>query len=54
MKKYNIEGSIDFFSELYKSLDDEEEETIQDRLDQFTFITITHAITFHFGKIMFI
>ena len=27
MKKYNIEGSIDFFSELYKSLDDEEEET---------------------------
>jgi DNA-directed RNA polymerase subunit RPC12/RpoP len=25
MKKYNIEGSIDFFSELYKSLDDEDE-----------------------------
>jgi len=24
MKKYNIEGGIDFFSELYKSLDDEE------------------------------
>jgi hypothetical protein len=24
MKKYNIEGSIDFFSELYKSLEDEE------------------------------
>jgi hypothetical protein len=29
MKKYNIEGSIDFFSELYKSLDDEEEENEQ-------------------------
>ena len=26
MKKYNIEGSIDFFSELYKSLDDDDEE----------------------------
>jgi hypothetical protein len=25
-QKYNIEGNIDFFSELYKSLDDEEEE----------------------------
>ena len=25
-EKYNIEGNIDFFSELYKSLDDEEEE----------------------------
>ena len=25
MKKYNIEGSIDFFTELYKSLDEEEE-----------------------------
>ena len=24
MKKYNIEGGIDFFSELYKSLEDEE------------------------------
>jgi hypothetical protein len=24
MKKYNIEGNIDFFSELYKSLDDED------------------------------
>ena len=24
MKKYNIEGNIDFFSELYKSLDIEE------------------------------
>ena len=34
MKKYNIEGSIDFFSELYKSLDDEDEEkdTDQDNL----------------------
>jgi len=26
MKKYNIEGNIDFFSELYKSLDDEDED----------------------------
>jgi hypothetical protein len=26
MKKYNIEGSIDFFTELYKSLDDEDDE----------------------------
>jgi hypothetical protein len=26
MKKYNIEGGIDFFSELYKSLDDEDDE----------------------------
>jgi hypothetical protein len=24
MKKYNIEGNVDFFSELYKSLDDED------------------------------
>ena len=24
MKKYNVEGDIDFFAELYKSLDDEE------------------------------
>ena len=34
MKKYNIEGSIDFFTELYKSLDDEDEEkdTEQDNL----------------------
>jgi len=32
MKKYNIEGNIDFFSELYKSLDIEEneEKTIED------------------------
>jgi hypothetical protein len=26
MKKYTIEGGIDFFTELYKSLDDEEDE----------------------------
>jgi hypothetical protein len=26
MKKYNIEGGIDFYSELYKSLDVEENE----------------------------
>ena len=25
MKKYNIEGNIDFFSELYKSLDENDE-----------------------------
>jgi len=31
MKKYNIEGGINFFSELYKSLDDEDEDT-QDNL----------------------
>ena len=31
MKKYNIEGGINFFSELYKSLDDEEED-IKDNL----------------------
>jgi hypothetical protein len=31
MKKYNIEGGINFFSELYKSLDDEED-TTQDNL----------------------
>ena len=24
MKKYNIEGNIDFFSELYKSLDEDD------------------------------
>ena len=24
MDKYNIEGNVDFFSELYKSLDDED------------------------------
>ena len=24
MKKYSVEGGIDFFTELYKSLDDEE------------------------------
>ena len=24
MKKYKVEGNIDFFSELYKSLDDDE------------------------------
>ena len=31
MKKYNIEGSIDFFTELYKSLDDEDEEKDTDQ-----------------------
>ena len=27
MKKYKVEGNIDFFSELYKSLDDNDETT---------------------------
>ena len=26
MKKYNVEGNIDFFAELYKSLDDDEKD----------------------------
>ena len=30
MKKYNIEGNINFFNELYKSLDDEDECKIED------------------------
>ena len=38
MNKYKIEGSIDFFSELYKSLDDEENEK-NDEQDNLCLIT---------------
>ena len=39
MKKYNIEGGIDFFAELYKSLDVEESITTNDNENNLCLIT---------------
>ena len=39
MKKYNIEGGIDFFAELYKSLDDEENNHKNDEDNKLCLIT---------------
>jgi hypothetical protein len=39
MKKYNIEGDIDFFSELYKSLDNEENNSKTEEDDNLCLIT---------------
>jgi hypothetical protein len=39
MKKYNVEGDIDFFAELYKSLDDEENKNKTEDDDKICLIT---------------
>jgi hypothetical protein len=39
MKKYNIEGNVDFFSELYKSLDDEDNQDKEESDDKLCLIT---------------
>jgi len=55
MKKYNIEGNIDFFSELYKSLDDETKSesdinlcliTNQPLIDKFVELTCGHKFNY--------
>jgi hypothetical protein len=55
MKKYNIEGNIDFFSELYKSLDDETKLesdinlcliTNQPLIDKFVELTCGHKFNY--------
>ena len=55
MKKYNIEGNIDFFSELYKSLDDESKLesdinicliTNQPLIDKFVELTCGHKFNY--------
>ena len=55
MKKYNIEGNIDFFSELYKSLDDETKcesdinlclITNQPLIDKFVELTCGHKFNY--------
>jgi hypothetical protein len=51
MKKYNIEGGIDFYSELYKSLDIEENEHKTEEDDKLCLITNQPLTETHFEMI---
>jgi hypothetical protein len=48
--KYNVEGNIDFYQELYKSLDDGEEELNQEENQNLCLIT-NQPLTTHFIKL---